>query len=371
MQRHLLTCLLALFSCWVPVLAQNENDDDFVNVSLLVADPSDILFSSVGHACLRLQCPTHNLDYCFSYEGENVHGQFLRFFAGRLKMGMAAIPSDEYIQLYKKDQRAVHQYDLTLPIDVKKRLWEILDNRVAEGMNLPYDYIKRGCAQSILQVILQAMGGSTINWGTWSEHFQLTRRELVASSLPHSPWSRLCLYTIVGTEADANCSPLQRVVIPADLVEVLHQATIDETPIIQDEPQALTPLPAEGWFTPLLLACIIWLATFLCWWFKRPFATWALLTLQTLLGLFLVYAVFIAHLPANEWNWLLVPFNPIPALFWHWRRYWARPYVLILTAWILGMLLWPHQLTDPAYIILTAALLPTYMPRKKQETSHK
>lgn len=371
MQRHLLTCLLALLTCWAPSQAQTENDDDFVSVSLLVADPSDILYSGVGHACLRLECPTHHLDYCFSYEGENVHDQFLKFFLGQLKMGMAAIPSEEFINLYKQEGRGLRQYPLTMPLDAKKRLWELLDNRVAEGMNLPYDYIKRGCAQSTLQVLMQALENTPVAWGAWPDRYKLTRRELVASSLPQSPWSRLCLYTIVGTEADADCSTFQRVVLPADLVEVLQHATVNGTPILNSKPITIqpssTPIQA-GWFTPLLLVTIVWLFTFLCWWFRLPYATWLLLALQGILGTFLIYAVFVAHLPANDWNWLLIPFNPLPVLLWHWRKYWIRPYVLILIIWMLGMLLWPHQLTDPAYIILTAALLPICMPRNKKNS---
>ena len=62
--------------------AQGFNDTidrlapDFVLVSLCVADPvnwKDDALGTSGHAFLRMQCPTFGLDYCFSYEGENVN----------------------------------------------------------------------------------------------------------------------------------------------------------------------------------------------------------------------------------------------------------------------------------------------------------
>ncbi|MBR1381854.1 MAG: hypothetical protein IJ554_05205, partial [Paludibacteraceae bacterium] len=62
--------------------AQGFNDTidrlapDFVKVSLCVADPTDYkddALGTSGHAFLRMQCPTFGLDYCFSYEGENVN----------------------------------------------------------------------------------------------------------------------------------------------------------------------------------------------------------------------------------------------------------------------------------------------------------
>ncbi len=367
MQRHLLTCLLALITCWTPLLAQNENDDDFVSVSLLVADPSDILYSSFGHSCLRLQCPTHHLDYCFSYEGENVHDQFLKFFLGQLKMGMAAIPSEEFINLYKQEGRGLRQYPLTMPLDAKKRLWELLDNRVAEGMNLPYDYITRGCAQSTLELLMQAMNTTPVDWTTPLDVYKLTIRERGSQSLGKDYWSRFCLHAVVGADTDADLPSLKRIVVPRDLIPVLQHATIDGTPILNSKPIVLNPssqFPECGWFSPMLLVCLIWLLAFLCWWFRLPYATWLLLALQLVLGLFFVNAVFIAHLPANGWNWLLIPFNPLPVLLWRWRRYWARLYALVLVIWILAMLLWPHQLTDSPYIVLGAALLLIYMPHK-------
>ena len=39
---------------------------DFVEVSLLVCDPGEILYSAFGHAMLHLKCPTFGLDYIFT-----------------------------------------------------------------------------------------------------------------------------------------------------------------------------------------------------------------------------------------------------------------------------------------------------------------
>ena len=48
----------------------NDNVDrtaeDFVTVSLMIADPGVEFYTVLGHACLRLQCPTFALDYCYS-----------------------------------------------------------------------------------------------------------------------------------------------------------------------------------------------------------------------------------------------------------------------------------------------------------------
>lgn len=134
--------------------------DDFVTVSLCVAEPTnftDDIFGVYGHAFLRLQCPIFNLDYCYSYEGERVNGQLIRYLRGKLKMGMFAIPTEEYVIDYRKWNRAVHEYHLALPPDADQRLWEIMDNHLMEGPDLVMDLRERGCATSAAEYVIQAL----------------------------------------------------------------------------------------------------------------------------------------------------------------------------------------------------------------------
>ena len=92
--------------------AQGFNDTidrlapDFVKVSLCIADPTDQsqdYLGITGHAFLRLQCPTFGLDYCFSYESEKIKGQLWDYITGKLKMGMFAVNTDDYIEALGTD----------------------------------------------------------------------------------------------------------------------------------------------------------------------------------------------------------------------------------------------------------------------------
>ena len=95
--------------------AQGFNDTidrlapDFVKVSLVVCDPSEVLYSTLGHAALHLQCPTFGLDYIFSYESENVRDKIWTFLKGNLKMGMFAIPVDTFLVPYQLSGRGVKE----------------------------------------------------------------------------------------------------------------------------------------------------------------------------------------------------------------------------------------------------------------------
>ena len=67
--------------------------EDFVTASICVASPGEEMYSALGHACLRLQCPSADLDYVYSYEAEDATEEVLRFFAGKLKMLVLAVPT--------------------------------------------------------------------------------------------------------------------------------------------------------------------------------------------------------------------------------------------------------------------------------------
>ena len=336
---------------------------DFVIASLLVMGPGDELYSCAGHAALRMECPAYNLDFCFSYESESVKDKVLLFFRGKLKMGMFAIPMQEYLKTIRESGRGITQYQLNLPIAVKRRLWELLDNKVAEGAELPYDYVKRGCSQALLVLLRQALEPMSLEVGSWPEKYEWTRREFVDSAATDYPWNRLFLHSIMGDEAERNVPKIERVILPEDLREFLSFARVSGTLVIDSPDVELLPQVAKysaPWVTPIMVA---WLFVALA--VADGFLRWKgisilFLSIQFLAGLFFCYLVFISDLPATGWNWLVIPFNPLPLVFWKWRRRWAFWFVGILVAWEAYMLLSPHRLTDPAYLVLVAAYVVFY-----------
>ena len=312
-----------------------------------------------------MQCPKYDLDYCFSYEGEDVQGKIAAFFAGKLKMGMGAIPSEEMIQGYRDYHRGLRQYKLYLPLEAKKRLWEILDNKVAEGMYLPYDYLRRGCAQTSFDFLMQALDTTRVAFAPWPEKYHRTIREIFSDyTQKRAPWSLLCIHAITGTSCDASLPPRKKIILPTDLVEVLQTTTIKGEPIIREEPIELSTgtVPQEKTLiTPIIVAlCLLFLAIGSLF-VKGSSIDYLLLGLQTSIGLFVLYLLLGSTLPSNGWNWLIIPFNPFPAICWKWRKKWAKWFILLLVAWMTFILLSPHRLTDNAFIVLAVALLLMYI----------
>jgi len=76
--------------------------------------------------------------------------------------------------------------------------------------------------------------------------------------------------------------------------------------------------------------------------------------------------VCFSNLTAMGWNWLIVPFNLLPLVFWKWRKTWALWFAGLLVLWEVGMIFYPHRLTDPAYLVLVAAYIIFYISTARE-----
>lgn len=341
-------------------------DENFVTASLLVASPGKLLYSVTGHAALRMQCPTHNLDYVFSYESEEISNKVLTFLSGRLMMGLFAVETPEYLSFYRDEGRGVKEYTLQLPIKVKQNLWRVLDDHVAEGPYLHYDYIKYGCSHSALMMIKEGLDTIPLEYGVWPEKYQnLTRREITGLHMSESPWSWFFLNILCnGSINDEHCFYEDKVIIPSDLIEVLQNSKVSGKQVLSQSPNVLLPqLVTYGKpvVTPTMVAIALLILTMVAYWFRSSIMDYMLLAIQTTIGLLTVYLVFFSSLCCTEWSWQIVPFNPLPLVFWKWRHQWCIPYALVIGLWALAMVVYPHSLTENTLMILSVALIISYL----------
>ena len=342
--------------------AQGFNDtidrlaDDFVTVSLVVCDPYEVLYSTLGHAALHLQCPTFNLDYIFTYESENVRDKIWTFLKGDLRMGMFSMPVDTFLAAYQESGRGVKEYTINLSPEQKQKLWEVADKKVAEGRNIPYDYFHRGCAKSVVLIMKEAIGKNAIHYAPWSDKYtEQTQREIVRNFITGAPWEEFFMYFLIGVDGDKEYPCEQKLIVPTDLVEVWQKATFDNGKFVLDsEPRVLLEAARHNestWCTPLLVSLLLLLLAFVPW----SWADYLVLTVATVAGVVMTYLVCISHLPCTDWNWLIIPFNILPALAWYWRKYWALPYAIIIFLWcavMSGEWFWGHVIVDWPHIIL-------------------
>ena len=334
---------------------------DFVRAYYVVVEPGGAMYSVFGHAALHMVCETYGYDCCFTYESDDVASKFLTFLSGNLRMGMRRIQMDEYLEEFAKEGRGVKEYELNLPIDVKRELWRVLDERVAEGMGLSFDFESRGCAYACVLMLNEALGDKKIEYADWSPRFKRTRREMCIDLAKREyPWDVMIMSTVVGVNVDKNQKPEEKLVIPSEVAEVWKEAKVDGKYLLTREAHELLPNMkhhSTQWFTPTIVALLLLLLAIIALFIEKPWIDWLVLTIVTLIGMLETYLVVFSTLPCTNWNWLIVPFNVLPAICWKWRKYWALPYAIIVGVWAAVMIAWPHTLVDTSVIVLSIAFL--------------
>ena len=335
--------------------------EDFVKVSLMIADPGSVFYTVLGHACLRLQCPTFDMDYCYSYESEDMTNRVIDFLMGKLRMGLFAIPTQDYCNYYAQEGRGVREYPLNLTPEVEANLWRVMDEHLSVGPTLDFDYYKRGCAITCVKFLKQALGGTKIQYAPSLYEYSPTARELGRKYTENARWVLFYWGFIAGEDVSVPLSGDKQLLMPEDLAQAWQQATINGEPLIKCEPNVLVEgesQQSDEGFTPLMAVVLLLVLAIANLFWNRPYWDWVMLAMQTILGVILIYLMYFSNLCCTSWNWLLIPFNPLPLLFWHWRQYWALPYTVVMVVWslvMIGLALWGHILVDWSHILLVVA----------------
>lgn len=334
---------------------------DFVRAYYVVAEPGGALYSVYGHACIHMICPAYGLDYFFTYESENASRKILSFLAGNLHMGMQTLEAEEYLHSFAEDGREVKEYEFNLPIEAKRKLWQVLDEKAAEGMNLPYDYEARGCAFACVDILEQALGTENVEYSEWSPRFDRTRREICNDFAKREyPWNSVVINAVVGADVTEHLSPREKLIIPTEVAEVLQNAKYNGEYILNRDAHVLLESRSvrnTPWFTPMAVAILLLLLAVGNMYINVPYIDWLILAVVTLIGVLVTYLVLLSSLPCTSWNWLIIPFNILPAICWKWRKFWALPYAVVIGAWGIYSLVSPHQLADSSMIVTAIAFI--------------
>ena len=251
-----------------------------------------------------------------------------------------------------------------------------MDNHLTQGIVLRQDLNKYGCAITVVRYVKKALGEIPVIYAPNPEFESMTRREIGYRSLANHPWLRLFSMIMTDNKADKNLPIDEKLIIPADLVAVWQQATINGEPMatyLGDIVEGAPLKESKPWFTPMMAALLIVLITIGFAFTKYPYWDWTLLGVQTLAGCVLIFLWLVMREFGGSAYILMVLFNPLPLIFWRWRRYWSPPYAIILLIGTIVLLCLPHMLIDPAILVLALAYIVLFAKDtvKKQITNVK
>ena len=381
-----LMAVMAMLLSWVNVAHSSPNDSvkvlpdssNFVTASLLIISPTDDVYSSLGHCAVRMECPSHKLDFCFSSETETgSFNDFINFLIGKTSTAMFAVESDAFLKRYKAEKRGIWQYQLNLTHHEKQDLWRKLDEEVMMGAHRSFT-LKNNCVSLSLMLIQSALIKEDFDFGKLPEIFNHDNGDLMRKYLENTPWAEFFLFTIGGSEAEKTYDPDIRFT-PKTLGEAIMQTQIvsledgtrrpavvggrkelskQETTVSKT---SITPMMVFG--ALFLLVLIITIAEWWLGWKMLAKATDVILfTLQCVLGILLPIIVIMLGLVDVHWNWYLIPLNPLPLIIYvcfRKRKWFGKVYLLyalVLVAFIcltpfISQLDWEHQLITAMFAI--------------------
>lgn len=354
-----------------PLLPDSSN---FVTASVLVASPGEAIYSQLGHAALRMECPVHDLDYCFSFSEEPGMGGIIKFFLGKTDAHMLAIPTAEFLSEYKNEGRQVKQYILNLTTHEEQELWRLLDNDYVDEELRHFNFLQNNCSSVSLRAIEDVMADESIDFNGWPEPFKLINGAIMKHQTREWPWLQFLCLTFLGTEGDLFWEQEQRTG-PELLPQVLKQASLvsadgTQRPMLAGEKEILplvnrfeaSPLTPTLVFGALLLVVTLFTLAQFRWRMRRAGRVLdvLLMVLVTVVGLFLIYTSFVSGLFGKHWNWYLIPFNPLPLiiwLIWRKRKGFYKVYLFYTVVMVLFILATPlSEQLDLPHQLITATL---------------
>jgi hypothetical protein len=318
--------------------AERKNDTsvssdsrNFVTSSILVISPGNPIYSIFGHSAIRMQCPSKNLDYCFTFEMESGLGGYIKFFGGQAKARFVAVPTEEYFTEYRRESRGVKQFTLNLTPHEKQELWRQLDNDMLEGAHRKFNLIQNNCASMSMLMIESVLWKEEINFVKLPVQMTYLNGDLLRYYSRKNPWAQFIFMSFFGSEADVSWNQEYRM-SPELLPEILNNAQIknlqsgmSRSLVIEQSvilPQKLAV--SKSALTPILVFVILLVFVVLVtigerlWHWKRlPKVTdYVLFALQCIAGIFLLYVTLVTGLFGIHWNWYLILFNPLPLILW-------------------------------------------------------
>ncbi len=390
MKKSLLTIVLMVFCAHVwaqgnsaVVNADSINkaaeDPDFITVSLLKATPGKEIYSLIGHAFLRLQSPSNNLDIAYSFSMDITPGDIIRFMQGKAMAGYIYEPTQKVIDDYKKEGRGVSEVKLNLTPKEKQELWRFLDTQLKKGPVYHYDYLHTQCSSMTIFAVESILDNETIVYGKLPEEVKRpygSYRIILKDLCRNCPWEYLFWNLTLGNHGD-NSDDFNGRISPVELFDAWQDASLKDKdgnlrPMTIGKPKTLTavtrddsPFPITPWIAFGALALIAALSVITDLKKKTPwlghYMDIVLMAGHTIISLWITYLVLFSDLVATEWNWMIIVFNPLPVVLWalgrkrKWMHWCYAAFAAVPLAYIILTPLIPQMKCSPSLCLLMAA----------------
>lgn len=220
MRNRLLFFILIVAQTWTGCLAQASTDsiaakeidrqaesEDFIHCYILLISEGRTILSAFGHTAIRMVCPSKQLDYCFTFEMNTEESSYLDMYRRKAKAGFTCVPSQLFLNSYKKEGRGITSEELNLAPKEKQNLWKILDEETQKGSTWQFDYTSVNCTSMTMYAIGKAIAPAEIKYKKMPVVVYEDLDEWADYITEESPWGRIGLHLILHDVDNAQVKP--------------------------------------------------------------------------------------------------------------------------------------------------------------------
>lgn len=312
-------------------LMSEMSDPEYIKVSLLVASPGFELYNPLGHAALRMQCPSKKVDTCYEFASMIDFETTLEFVSGTMEGAFKRLLTSDYIKRYRDEGRGIEELRLNLNPEQEVALWRKADEECDNDKGWRFDYLTTHCSTMVLWLVESSLCGEHIRYNDVAPQLIGTYRDAFALVQPQSQWAGLFWNTLLGVYRETP-GDFKGHLYPPFLLTEWQKATLVDS-LGNSRPLAIgmhtamlkaTKANKPVQPTPHTLFWIIIVAAIAAtvWDYLRGYGIVSrivdvsLFTLQVIFGLLLTYLLTLSQQVATGWNWLFLVFNPLPVIVW-------------------------------------------------------
>ncbi|MDO4819197.1 MAG: DUF4105 domain-containing protein [Prevotella sp.] len=321
-------------------MAQEDGNDSVANdggglatdvfASLIIAEPSNDFYGCCGHCAIRMQCPSHDMDYCFTYSFSKTFANKFRFFDGTGEGTFVPMYTEDFLEEYKETHRGVIEYKLNLTLEEKRLLWQSLDENAHGSSHWKYDFLKTNCSAMCAYFVEQSLIGERIVYGELAPVLTGDNRTFVKCIFAEHPWFQFFWLTIFGAQGE-EVSEVYTRLAPSIITEVWGDAILvndstgnvrpifDGAPVrISNEHTEITSAPVTPFvtFLALLMASLVITAMHIKGVARKVsiYFDITLLAVQTIVSIISLYFNTLSQFQCVHDSWHVLMMNPLPLL---------------------------------------------------------
>lgn len=327
------TILLAFFftlqGLGIPVLAQNINHMDSVEIGLITCSPHEELYSLYGHTALRYHDLTTGEDIAFNYGVFRPDSKLFiwHFTMGKTDYELGIAPTKAFLKYYADWGCQVTEQVLQLTNEEKLRIaFALRVNYMPQNRVYRYNVFFDNCATRPRDIIVNNLTGK-VEYAP-RKGFSPSFREMARDCTAGHRWATFGNDILLGVRADMPTTQGEQQFLPVNLRHDFDRAIVvrdgRREPLVGERRELVTAgvqIVEPGFpLSPLvcsLMLLAVTVAVFIYEQNKKTVIRWFDIILMTAMGLagsILTLMLFSEH-PTTSTNLQVLLLNPLPLLF--------------------------------------------------------